>query len=110
MPLFEDRSAAFIVRVWCESGGELPGAVRAWRGSIEHVPTGERAFFTELDAVIAFMRPHLVTLGIEEPSRFWERMDDLAASPVQPQALLPPYPEAAGAPPAPARKARRHGH
>lgn len=77
MPLFEDRSAAFIVRVWCESGGDATGAVRAWRGSIEHVSTGQRIFFMELDAVIAFMRPHLVTLGIEEPSRFWERVDDL---------------------------------
>jgi hypothetical protein len=83
MPLFEDRSAAFIVRVWCESGGEVPGAVRAWRGSVEHVATGERSFFTELDAVIAFMRPHLVKLGIEEPTRFWERVDDLEA-PVPP--------------------------
>jgi hypothetical protein len=83
MPLFEDRSAAFIVRVWCESGGEVPGAVRAWRGSVEHVATGERSFFTELDAVIAFMRPHLVKLGIEEPTRFWEQVDDLEA-PVPP--------------------------
>ena len=82
MPLFEDRSAAFIVRVWCESGGEVPGAVRAWRGSIEHVATGERSFFMELDAVTAFMRPHLVRLGIEEPTRFWEHVDDLAAPPL----------------------------
>jgi hypothetical protein len=81
MPLFEDRSAAFIVRVWCESGGEVPGAVRAWRGSIEHVATGERSFFMDLDAVTAFMRPHLVRLGIDEPNRFWERVDDLAAPP-----------------------------
>lgn len=81
MPLFEDRSAAFIVRVWCESGGEVPGAVRAWRGSIEHVASGERSFFMNLDAVSAFMLPHLVRLGIEEPTRFWERVDDLAAPP-----------------------------
>lgn len=97
MPLFEDRSAAFIVRVWCESG-EVPGAVRAWRGSIEHVASGERSFFVELDAVIAFMTPHLVRLGIEEPMRFWERMeDDLGAVP------LPPVPPQRG------RKPQRHG-
>ena len=41
----------------------------------------------ELDAVIAFMRPHLVRLGIEEPTRFWEHVDDLAAPP--PPAKLP---------------------
>lgn len=78
MPLLQDHSAAFIVRVWCESGGEEPRTVRAWRGSVEHVPTGARAFFTELDAVIAFMKPHLVALGIDEPARFWEQVDDLA--------------------------------
>lgn len=109
MALLEDRSAAFIVRVWCESGGEVPGAVRAWRGSIEHVSTGQRVFFTELDAVIAFMRPHLVALGIEEPNRFWERMDDLVAAPLQSASLLPAYPDTAAAAPATARKARRPG-
>jgi hypothetical protein len=83
MPLFEDRSAAFIVRVWCESG-EVPGSVRAWRGSIEHVGSGARAFFTELDGVTAFMKPHLVRLGIEEPTRFWERLADLDAAPPAP--------------------------
>lgn len=92
MPLFEDRSAAFIVRVWCESG-ETPGEVRAWRGSIEHVGSGERTFFTELDGVITFMKPHLVRLGIAEPTRFWERMDDLDAASVP-----PPRPQAAGKP------------
>lgn len=79
MPLFEDRSASFIVRVWCESGDAGGRAVRAWRGSIEHVPSGQRAFFQELNAVIAFMKPHLIALGIEQPDRFWERMDDTSA-------------------------------
>jgi len=98
MPLLEDRSAAFIVRVWCESGGEIPGAVRAWRGSVEHVPTGKRSFFTELDAVIAFMRPHLVSLGIEEPSRFWERMDEPTAALEPPAATAPTEPISTAAP------------
>jgi hypothetical protein len=81
MPLFEDRSASFIVRVWCESGDGEPNSVRAWRGAIEHVPSGQRVFFQELDVVITFMKPHLVALGIEGPDRFWERMDDGAAAP-----------------------------
>lgn len=103
MPLLEDRSAAFIVRVWCESG-EAPGVVRAWRGSIEHVASGERSFFTELDAVIAFMTPHLVRLGIEEPSRFWERMDDVTGLPPVPLRTAPP---AAAVPAAATRKPPR---
>jgi hypothetical protein len=95
MPLFEDRSASFIVRVWCESGDGEARAVRAWRGSIEHVPSGQRVYFQELDAVIAFMKPHLVALGIEEPNRFWERMEDTAApaaAPAPPQIELDPLP------------------
>lgn len=86
MALFEDRSASFIVRVWCELGDARARSVHTWRGSIEHVPSGQRAFFQELDAVLAFLKPHLVALGIEAPDRFWERMDDAAAPP----AALPP--------------------
>ncbi|MDB5915681.1 MAG: hypothetical protein JWP22_4356 [Ramlibacter sp.] len=44
----------------------------------------------DLEAVIAFMRPHLVSLGIEEPTRFWERVDDLATPVVPPIPVLPP--------------------
>jgi hypothetical protein len=38
-----------------------------------------------LDAVIAFMKPHLVALGIEEPNRFWEHMVDLTDPPANHQ-------------------------
>jgi hypothetical protein len=110
MPLFEDRSASFIVRVWCESGGELPGVVRAWRGSIELVPTGEKAFFKELDTVIAFMKPHLVALGIDEPSRFWERVDDLTDTSAHAHSPTVDYRATATAPLASARKTPRRGH
>ena len=112
MPLFEDRSASFIVRVWCESGDAEARSVRAWRGSIEHVPSGQRAFFQELDAVIAYMKPHLVALGIEEPNRFWERMDDAGGSAALPIAAQPravdPLPAASGARP-PGAKAPHRG-
>jgi hypothetical protein len=92
MPLFEDRSAAFIVRVWCESG-ETPGAVRAWRGSIEHVASGQRSFFTELDVVIAFMQPHLTQLGITEPLRFWDHMEAAQPAPAMPEERAPAAPK-----------------
>lgn len=91
MPMFEDRSASFIVRVWCEIGDARARSAPAWRGSIEHVPSGRRAFFQELEAVIAFMKPHLVALGITEPDRFWERMDE-SAEPAPPPALPAPRP------------------
>lgn len=90
MPLLEDRSAAFIVRVWCETGDSPAGEVRAWRGSVEHVASGQRAFFQELDAVISFMTPHLRALGIEAPDRFWERMGAAEPPPAEPAGPAPP--------------------
>jgi hypothetical protein len=74
MALLDDRSAAFIVRVWCECGDPPRDEVRDWRGSIEHVETGERVFFRELAAVIEFMTAHLKALGVESPNRFWDHL------------------------------------
>jgi hypothetical protein len=115
MPLFEDRCASFIVRVWCERGDSETRSVPVWRGSIEHVPSGERGFFQELDAVIAFMKPHLIALGIEAPDRFWERMDDAAAAPPVASAApallahrsVSPVPAATRPPPSKATRRRR---
>lgn len=79
MALLEDRTTAFIVRIWCERGDSASLAPE-WRGSVEHVQTGQRAFFRHLDAVIDFMKPHLQGIGVDAQQRFWERistvMDD----------------------------------
>jgi hypothetical protein len=111
VPLFEDRSASFIVRVWCEKGDRDARSVPIWRGSIEHVPSGQRGFFQELDAVTAFMKPHLLALGIDEPNRFWERMDDGACDAKAPAGARPPD-SLASAPAAnrrPPKSSRRSG-
>lgn len=73
MSLLEDHSASFIVRVWRERG-EGQAVSQEWRGSIEHVQSGQRSFFRDLGAIARFMRPHLEQLGIEAPMRFWEQM------------------------------------
>ena len=79
MTLLEDRTAVFIVRIWCERG-DGPSLTPEWRGSVEHVQTGARAFFRHLDVVLEFMKPHLEGIGIDAQQRFWERistvMDD----------------------------------
>lgn len=87
MALLEDRTAVFIVRVWCERGDAEPPAnpsLSEWRGSVEHVQSGQRAFFRHLDAVCEFMKPHLEGIGIDAQQRFWERIssaiDDVATS------------------------------
>ena len=73
MTLLEDRTAVFIVRIWCERGdGE--SVASEWRGSVEHVETGQRVFFRHLDAVQEFMKPHLEGIGIDAQQRFWERI------------------------------------
>jgi len=79
MALLEDRTAVFIVRVWCERGDESPASpvVSEWRGSVEHVQSGQRAFFRHLDAVCEFMKPHLERIGIDAQQRFWERISSV---------------------------------
>lgn len=75
MPLLEDRTAAFIVRIWCESR-ESPGA-EVWRGSIEHVGSGQRAYFRELDAVTRFLQPHIEAFGVDPGAQLLERFETL---------------------------------
>ena len=76
MALLEDRTAVFIVRVWCE-GGDANNAVSEWRGSIEHVQSGQRTFFRHLEAIIEFIKPYLENIGIDAQQRFWERISSV---------------------------------
>ena len=86
MALLDDRSAAFIVRVWCERSDPPAELVRDWRGSIEHVESGDRMYFRELAAIGEFMTVRLKQLGVETPDRFWDHVyasdrDDTAPRP-----------------------------
>ncbi|UXY14500.1 hypothetical protein N8I74_14405 [Chitiniphilus purpureus] len=95
MTLLEDQSASFIVRIWREHG-ETDNAPAEWRGSIEHVQTGQRGFFRELRAIERFMAPLLQQIGIDSTQRFWEAM-----SPEMPQeAGSAPDDTMSGTPPA----------
>ncbi len=44
----------FIVRIWREAR-ESEGDPPEWRGSIEHVKTGERRYVKQLDEVVGFI-------------------------------------------------------
>jgi hypothetical protein len=46
----------FIVRLWEEASRERPGA---WRGSVDHVGSGQRFYFARLDEMQAFIRSAL---------------------------------------------------
>jgi ketosteroid isomerase-like protein len=76
MALLEDRTAVFIVRVWCELG-DADSAVTEWRGSVEHMQSGQRVFFRHLESVLEFMKPHLKNIGIDAQQRFWERISSV---------------------------------
>ncbi|KQR13086.1 MULTISPECIES: hypothetical protein [Xanthomonas] len=98
MALLEDRTAAFIVRVWGERG-DGDDTVREWRGSIEHVQSGERTFFRHLEQAMSFMQPHLESIGIDTQQRFWEHIatdidsapNTAAALPASPVSTPPPH-------------------
>lgn len=69
MKSFEPNRHVFILRIWREPR-EIKGAELEWRGVIEHVPTGERRYFNELNDVVDFLRPYLLQMG-HKPDVYW---------------------------------------
>ena len=59
MESFEEDTQVFIVRFWRETR-ELEGAHPIWRGSVEHVPSGQRVFvkgFKEIEGIMSSFVP-----------------------------------------------------
>jgi hypothetical protein len=92
MTLLEDQTVAFIVRIWRERS-ECESQEVEWRGSIEHVSSGQKAFFRNLEAIAEFMRPHLEAIGIDATLRFWERMSEAVFENADQPARARPDPE-----------------
>jgi hypothetical protein len=69
MQLLERRSASFILRLWWEPdrASESPSQAQ-WRGSIEHVDSGDRRFFLDLREIEPFVRRCLVGLEGGSPT------------------------------------------
>jgi hypothetical protein len=44
---------SFLVRLWCEPGGEGDGR---WRGEAEHIQSGRSWRFASLEALLALLR------------------------------------------------------
>ncbi len=55
----ERREHAFLVRMWCESGGA--GRRAEWRGSVEHLATKQRRYFRDPADLNAFILTHQLT-------------------------------------------------
>ncbi len=55
----------FVVRVWSESEHPAPDQ---WRGSVEHVPSGRRMYFTSLADMTDFIALHLQSASMVVPN------------------------------------------
>jgi hypothetical protein len=64
MALLEDDTQVFIVRIWLEAR-EIDDAPLAWRGVIEHVPSGRRGYLKRLEGIAGFIVPYLREMGVE---------------------------------------------
>ena len=51
--------AAFLVRIWAESGDRSEADVLAWRGSVVHLRSQERRYFTDILDLAAFLTAHM---------------------------------------------------
>ena len=64
MSEWADRSASFVVRIWCEQR-DMEGAAVEWRGSVECVSCGDRLYFRQLERMTDFMLVHLRRIGLD---------------------------------------------
>jgi hypothetical protein len=59
-----DDRHLFIVRLWREDSQLAPGG--QWRGSVEHVPSGQRIHFVSLETLMGFISQYLSTDNHEQ--------------------------------------------
>lgn len=64
MKSIDEETQVFIVRLWRELR-EIDGARPLLRGTVEHVPSGQRLYIKEVDEVKQFILPYLDRLGVE---------------------------------------------
>jgi hypothetical protein len=55
---FEEDTLVFIIRFWIEPR-KIRGASLVWRGAIEHVSSGQRRYFRDLEGLLRILKPYL---------------------------------------------------
>lgn len=80
MNLFEANTQVFILRIWLEPR-EIEGAVQEWRGMIEHVPTGERRYFRQIEDISKLILPYLQELGLTTAKQTLDWRDVISTMP-----------------------------
>ncbi len=73
----------FIVRVWQEQGADQEGG--QWRGVVEHLPSGQRRYFTSHSDLTAFIvQCQLAPPSASSPSSSDESGESKPAAPTHP--------------------------
>ena len=54
----ENDTQSFIIRIWHERVDEEKN-ITVWRGSIDHVGTGKRLYFHDLNGIARFIQDYL---------------------------------------------------
>jgi hypothetical protein len=62
--MLEEKTQVFIMRIWIEPR-EVPGAQPQWRGMLEHLPSGNKHYLTNLGELPLLIAPYLRALGVE---------------------------------------------
>lgn len=60
---------AFLVNLWFESLEPDEARPVAWRGSVVHLMTQERRYFTEIVDLVTFLRAYTPRSSLEGPDR-----------------------------------------
>jgi hypothetical protein len=63
LDLANSDSHSFIARIWIEETVEEAGRV-VWRGTITHIPGGERRYIQDLHDIEQFIAPYLEQMGV----------------------------------------------
>ncbi len=59
-----ERSVTLVIRIWREARPN-PAASVVWRGSVESVGSEEKAYFTNLADLMAFVGTRMRQIGID---------------------------------------------
>ena len=63
--VFPEKRQVFVIRIWTEPR-EISGEKSQMRGVIEHVTSGEKQYFLELDEIEQFIFPFVQDLGMSQ--------------------------------------------
>ena len=61
--MYDPHTHSFITKIWLEEEADETGRA-VWRGTITHVPGGERRYLRTLNDVVTFIAPFVESMGV----------------------------------------------